>query len=549
MRSKVFSIFLPVFLSLLSGFLLVLAFPKYDLHMLAWVGLVPLLIALHGRSPMVGFFLCLICGVTFCTGIFLWMFEVPGYRFLHHFFIGFYLGPLFGLFGLGFNFIAKRWGITLAALIAPFLWVSLESIRSNLGFLTLPWALLAHSQYRCLPIIQISSITGAYGISFLIVMVNLALATLILAFFPRFVRYEPVPFFRPSRRTTISIVLGIAALTGIVFVYGHMILRKPVSEETVRISLLQGNINREMKANPKKHASFIMQKYADLTRESAQDQPRLIVWPEAATPGLVLMNNTLLKQLISLVRETGTHFLIGSSEYPKFEKNHSPGPMGTGNTALFFSPEGKILGQYLKIHLVPFGEYIPLKEIIPWPRFIVPEGKRSFDIPGKKFTLFEVDGARFGTIICWEIVFPGLFRQFVRNGASFMLNITNEGWFGDAALYQMLAISVFRAVENRVSVARAANTGISCIIGPYGKIIARVQNNNRDTLVEGYITGGIPLARQGTFYTRHGDIFAYISLIMTGIVIAIAFLKRKKRIIQSFQATELGPDDHSNHRI
>jgi apolipoprotein N-acyltransferase len=527
LRSKAFSVFLPIFSSLLSSFLLVLAFPKYDLYLLVWVGLVPLLIAIQGRSPIFGFLLCLICGVAFFTGIFLWMFEVPGYRFLHHIFIGFYLGPLFGLFGLAFNFIARRWGITRAALTAPFLWVSLEFIRSNLGFLTLPWALLGHSQYQCPPIIQLSSVTGAYGVSFLIVMVNSALTALILAFFPKLARYKPVPLFRLSRGATISIVLGTAVLTGLVVTYGHTILRKPVSEETVKTSLLQGNIDRVMKTNPRKHASFIMQKYADLTRKAVRDQPRLIVWPEAATPGFVLKNITLLTQLTSLVRETGTHFLIGSSEYPKFEKDYSPGPKGTGNTALFFSPKGKVLGQYLKIHLVPFGEYIPLEGIITWPRFIVPEGKRSFDVPGKQLTLFEVDGAKFGTIICWEIVFPDLFRQFVNNGANFMLNITNEGWFGEAALYQMLAISVFRAVENRISVARAANTGISCFIDPCGRIIAKVKNGSRDTLVEGYITRGIPLSRQRTFYTRHGDVFAYVSLFITGIVMALTFLRRK----------------------
>lgn len=528
LRSKAFRISLPIFSSLLSSFLLFLAFPKYDLYLLAWVGLVPLLIAIHGRRPIVGFLLCLLCGVAFYTGIFLWIFEVPGYRFLHHIFIGLYLGPLFGLFGFVFNFIARRWGVTLAALTAPLLWVSLEFIRSNLGFLTLPWALLAHSQYQCPPMIQLSSLTGAYGISFLIVMVNSAFTILILAFFPRPARYEPAPLFGPFMGTTVSIFLGTAVLTSLVFVYGQMTLRKPVSEKTLRTSLLQGNINREMKTNPQKYASFIMQKYADLTREAVRDQPRLIVWPEAATPGLVLMNTTLQKQLTSLVKETGTHFLIGSSEYAKFEKGPSSGSIGAGNTALFFSPEGKVLGQYLKIHLVPFSEYIPLTGVMPWPRFIVPEGKQTYEIPGKEFTLFQVNGAKFGTVICWEIVFPELFRQFVRDGANFMLNITNEGWFGEAAHHQMLAISVFRAVENRVSVARAANTGISCFIDPFGKIIGRVQNKNRDTLVEGYITGEIPLSRQGTFYTRHGDVFAYIALFITSIVITLTFLKAKR---------------------
>jgi apolipoprotein N-acyltransferase len=238
---------------------------------------------------------------------------------------------------------------------------------------------------------------------------------------------------------------------------------------------------------------------------------------------------SLTKQLTSLIKDTGTHFLIGSSEFSKFQRK-TVGPVKIGNAALFFSPEGEILGQYLKIHLVPFGEYIPLEGTLQWPDFIVPEGKEYHEIPGKEYTLFKLKEAKFGVVICWEHVFPELFRTFVTKGADFMLNITNEGWFGDtAAPHQMLAISVFRSVENKRAIARAANTGISCFIDPYGRITGRVRNNQKDTFVDGYLTEEIPLSSQITFYTMHGDILAYLCLAVTVIMTAVSLMKVKDR--------------------
>jgi apolipoprotein N-acyltransferase len=284
-----------------------------------------------------------------------------------------------------------------------------------------------------------------------------------------------------------------------------------------------------MKADPKKHATFIMQKYTDLTRQALEDHPDLVVWPEAATPGFVLKNMSLHQEITSLIKESKTHFIIGSSEYPKFVKPSSSNSKGIGNTALFFSPEGKVVGQYLKIHLVPFGEYVPYEGTIPWPGFVIPEGKRSYEIPGKEFTLFGIDGTKFGVIVCWEIVFPDLFREFVKRGANFMINITNEGWFGEtAAPYQMLMVNVFRAVENRIAVARAANTGISCFIDPYGRIDGRVSTNNKDIFVEGYLTSQVPLAHEKTFYTIYGDIFVYVIFSFAVLMIALTFSRRKK---------------------
>ena len=528
MRSNVIDIFFSIFASLLSAALLVLAFPPYDFSWLVWIALVPLLISGNGKNSIFSFLLWFLCGVAFFTGVFLWIFEVRGYRFHHHFFIGLYLGPLFGLFGLALSLIRKRLGIMWAYLAAPFLWTSLEYVRANLFFLSLPWAFLAHSQYQNLALIQIASISGAYGVSFLIVMVNAATAFLLLSLVHRFETSISRGRLLVSGGE-VGFVAGAAALMIIITLsYGYLTLSDPLVGKELKTTVIQGNINRTMKASPARHAEFIMAKYTSLTRSARADGADLIVWPEASTPGFVLTNLQLRSDILSLVRETKSYFVVGSSEYAKFMNVGGRKGRGTGNTALFISPEGRVLGQYLKIHLVPFGEHVPLEGKVPWPGFIVPEGKKSFEIPGKEYTLFEIKGARFGVVICWEIVFPELFREFVKRGADFMLNLTNEGWFGEtAAPYQMLSMSVFRSVENRISMARAANTGISCFIDPAGRVTGRVQKNGKDIFVDGYLTQGISLSPKQTLYTAYGDVFAYAVFGIAAGFVALAILPSK----------------------
>jgi apolipoprotein N-acyltransferase len=313
---------------------------------------------------------------------------------------------------------------------------------------------------------------------------------------------------------------------GLTFIYGETVLSRPADGKKIRISVIQGNIDKEMKRNTRKYAGIIMQKYTQLTHAALKENPDLVVWPEAATPGLVLKNLSLQQELVSLIKKADRHFLVGSSEYPKF--SHEPFDKNKfGNTALFFSPSGRLLRQHLKIFLIPFGEYIPYEDIIPWPEWIVPKGSRARDVPGKAFTIFELNNAKFGVVICSEGAFPNLFRKFVKEGANFMLNITNEGWFGESALYQKVAASVFRAVENRIALARATNTGISCFIDPTGRVYGRVQKNEIETFVDGYRTEDILLSENRTFYTIYGNIFAFVCLGVTTILILLSIIRRK----------------------
>jgi apolipoprotein N-acyltransferase len=502
---------MPILASALSGILQFMAFPSYDLALLGWVGLVPLFAGIQSKRPLHAFLLAWITGIVFFAGHFSWVFQIPGYKLFHHTLLIPYMGLFSAIFGLTFSFVEARRGLRTALFSTPLIWVSLEYVRANFGFLALPWAMLGHSQYQFPTVIQFASFTGAYGVSFLLVMINAVLFWV----FRAILKGERVPR---------SAVVVSALLTCLVLSYGYLETREPISTKTIRTAVIQSNISREMKANPKGHANFIIEKHEYFTRQATKDRPALIVWPEAATPGLVLKNVTLLNRMVSFIKETGSFFLIGSSEYPKFIRHTSQGPQGIGNTALLFSPEGKILEQYLKIHLVPFGEYVPYEGIVPWPEFIVPMENKSYEVPGKDYTLFEINTTKFGVLICWEIVFPNLFRQFVRKGADFMLNVTNEGWFGEtAAPYQLAAVCVFRAVENQVSLARAANNGISCFIDPYGRITGRVENHHKDIFVEGYLTQEVPLRNKESFYTAYGDVFVYFVLGITAIVIVLSF--------------------------
>jgi apolipoprotein N-acyltransferase len=514
-----------VSLAILSSLLLFFSFPKFDLQLLAWVGLVPLYWIIMQTRPWQAFFHSFLTGFLFFALVFGWILSVPNYRFIHHAIVCCYLALFFGIHGLAVNWVSGQLGLIATGLSAPAIWVTMEYLRSNLSFMALPWALLAHSQHGNLPVIQMASFTGAYGISFLIVLVNSAIYQIIrtrLGFPPT----------GPSR--TAKTILPVTALVLLILAltYGYQALSSPKEIRPIRISVLQGNIGQEKKGNPRAYGAHIMERYTELTRKAALDKPDLIVWPETATPGFILLNRPLMQQLKSLISETGAYFLIGTSEVSKFGRAE-PGPLKLGNAAVFLSPSGAVFGQYLKIRLVPFGEYIPLEKFIDWPHFIVSDPKKFREVPGNDYTLFPLGETRFGVVICWEHVFPDLFRTFVKNGANFMLNITNEGWFGDtAAPHQMLAISVFRAVENRCAIGRSANTGISCFIDHKGRVIGRVQNSaNKDTFVSGWLTGEIAPLNRKTFYTCHGDVFAFFCLSLSFLMLVVAWaLTRRRRL-------------------
>ena len=533
--AKVINLFLSLLAPALTGVLTVLAFPNYHFDWLAWIAFVPLLLRIRGRKPWEAFFMCWFCGVVFFLGITPWWIdEFQSVSIFATAFGYLYLGLYFALFGLFLSLILGR--IRLPLLIAAPIWVTFEYLRSNLSFLAFPWALLGHTQYLNLPIIQMASFTGVYGISFVIMLANGAIADLIVYWIEKGRQHKAVMLnlfqhlIKMTDDETLKHVQGdkqalycqyakcnpfygvliVFTIMAVLWLAGWISLLPPIpSGKSLSVAVVQGNIPQKIKWD-REYREQIISQYESLTEEAAKSKPQLIVWPEASTPGFVLNDHSLLRRMSSVMRRLKTYLLIGSAEYPKFSKTSSKLKLNRGNTALFFSPEGKVLGQYLKIRLVPFGEYVPYEESIPWPDFIVQKGKRNFDIAGNEATLFQVNGTQFGTLICWEVLFPDLTRNLVKKGANFVINITNEAWFGRIAFpYQMLSSCVFRAVENCVNLVRCANTGISCFIDPYGRVTGRVGNGGEDIFVSGTLAQKILISPPGTFYTRHGDLLVY----------------------------------------
>ncbi len=469
----------------LSSLLLVLSFPPFDLEPLAWVAFVPLFVALDGSRRRGAFLLGLLWGLLFFTGILYWIsYAVRTYGGLSlpvslsiNLLLLLYLSLYPALFAL---LIAGRPG----PLSIPLFWVSLEYLRGHL-FTGFPWALLGYSQWRFLHILQIADITGVYGISFIIILFNAGLFLLIA-------RRRYLPF----------LVAG--ALVLLALAYGHVRMgqvREALKDmEVVRVGVVQGNIPQGLKWN-EAYRDRTVRIYMEETRNLLEDSPHLVVWPETAIPFYLQTDRVYTPKILSMVREESLLLLTGS---PAFEMGKR---VRYYNSAFLLGREG-ILGRYDKIHLVPFGEYVPLRRVLFFADKLV-AGAGDFS-PGKGVKLLGKE--RFGVVICYEAIFPDLFRRFVRDGAGLMINITNDAWYGrTSAPYQHFSQAVLRAVENRVFLVRSANTGISGVVGPDGRVLVKTGIFERTSFVKEVGLRGSPL----TFYTRYGDLFAWLNLLFS----------------------------------
>jgi len=509
-----------LFPCLVSAILLILSFPNFSIWLFAWFAFVPVFFALKNKTLKESFLLFFITGLIFWAGTIYWLAHVtlPGTAILI-----LYLSLYFAVFGLIIRPFTRQ-STPFTLLFIPAVWVLLEYIRGFL-FTGFPWALLGYSQYLNLPAIQIASITGAWGVSFLVMFVNVSIVEIIWSW-----KNKKWPKLKPAI-ISLSLLLfltlgyGIYSLR-IVRVTGHK--TQDTRCAMLKISVIQGNIPQELKWD-QEYAKFIAGRYAALTKQAAIDKPDLIIWPEASIPGILGENDFIYQDISSLVESIKIPLLSGAVVYDQGKYFGS---------ALLFSASGEIIGRYDKLHLVPFGEYIPLRNALPFLQTIVPIGEIS---RGKEYTIFDgvkVSGCqsviRFAVLDCFEDVFPALSREFVKRGAGFLVNITNDAWYKKtSAPYQHLQASVFRALENRVYLARAANTGISGFISPTGKIISLVQDAaGKETFITGFDTKEIPLQdNPGSFYTKFGDFFipACILIIFYGIIFKIRKKKNSKR--------------------
>jgi apolipoprotein N-acyltransferase len=485
-----------------AAFLLALAFPRTDWALTPWLVVTPLLVVAAMTPPRVAFWWGLLYGGVFFVILLRWLnftfrvySTIPGpLVFIPTLLLAGYCAFWIGGVAWAVSRVAARWSIGPALALTPFFWVAGEWLRGHLfgGF---PWGTIAYSQYLHLGVIQIAELTGVHGVSFVILAVNAALAGCLLL----------------TWRRAVAGVAAAGVLVAATLVFGSARLGEPPPPATARVTIMQPSIEQPLKWEAR-HTRETLAIYFALTRQAAAERTQLIVWPETAAPTILRHDAGLVAQLTSVAAELEVPLLIGSIDA-------AGNPPRFRNTAFLLTEQG-IVGRYDKIHLVPFGEFIPLSGVIGfvrgWAEFI------SELEPGTRTVVFQGPPAPYGVVICYEGIFPDLVRNFVRDGARLMVNMTNDAWFGrTSGPEQHLSMYPFRAIEHRVSVVRAANTGVSAFIAPSGQITRRLNLFQR-----GLLTETVPLRVGKTLFTRLGD---WPGLLAVGVSAAVLMLTRPRR--------------------
>lgn len=498
----------PTACALLSGLLLVLCFPHASLSLLALVALAPLVasICLPRSRPRV-FFLGYITGLIFFAGTCSWIYDVM--RAYGHlpvaaaggvlllFVVAFAL--FFGFFTLLVGELARRWQL-LALAAVPFAWVAVEWLRTYVFFGGFPWNLLGYAVVAHPAWIQPAAYTGVYGISFLVAAINTLIAGYWLA---------------PSPRRA-----GLLAAVLVVLAGGELWFWTLPAFPTDRTALLvQTNLPQQeefdsawVRNHPDEMAA-LEQMTLEAVRRAPDPGPDLVVWPEVPVSIYFHLDPAIRGRFLQLAQATRSHLILGIIDYRADEDDGRQYPF---NSAVLLSSSGRFVAQYDKVHLVPFGEYLPLGD---WLDFLGPlVAEVSAFRPGSGAAVLPAEDVRLGAFICFEAVFPALVRRFPQQGAELLVNISNDGWFGrSAAAGQHLNMARMRAVETRRFLLRATNTGITAVIDPLGRVVAEAPTHVRATLTAGYA-----YRSQQSFYVLNGDWFAALCALLT-----LAALARK----------------------
>jgi apolipoprotein N-acyltransferase len=476
---------------------------------MAWIALIPFLLSLYNKSPKQAFKAGLFFGIPYFFGTLYWIYHsinhYGGISFLGSISIVILLCLFLSLYPAIFAFL---FSLTIrktqlpALLIAPIFWVVLEFLRTYI-FTGFPWSSIGYSQYQFLTIIQIADITGIYGVSFIVVAVNGALSDLFLLK----QRTKDMPLF-PLSYTLIGFVFLIA-LVGTTLIYGQMKLREQRAGKNIRVGIIQGNIEQDRKWNPD-YQDAVMATYKELTLKAAEASPSVIVWPETAVPFFFMADKTYSENLIEFQKKLNSYLIFGSI----LVRGKEGSQYLLTNSAVVLDESGKVTYTYDKIHLVPFGEYVPLQKILFFINKLV-IGIGDY-VQGKYHLRAETPYGSFAPLICYEIIFPGLVRKFYSNGGDFMVNITNDAWFGKTSgPYQHFSMAVFRAIENRKPIIRAANTGVSGFIDSNGRIISQT-----DLFQKAVLTEDIKTDSTISFYSKYGDLFSYGCMVFSILLLA-----------------------------
>ncbi len=476
--------------------------------MFGWFALVPLFVALFAQRTLRGFLLALTAGVCYFSGTLYWITNVmanygdmpfaaaAGINAL----LILYQSAYLAVFGALFARVSRIGGERLL-LAAPLLWVAFEYARAHFlsGF---PWVLLGYSQAPVLPIAQLASIVGVFGLSLLVAAINASIAYALIASGRRSAR----PFIPFAAMTAVVVVV---ALWGSLRIGRGVLLTQGAA---VRVGLIQGNVAQEDKVDDRRSRG-IYAAYLQMTRQAIFQGAQFVVWPESSTPFMFEDDRAAAEELRRIAREARVAVLLGTDQVERSQ------PPKYYNGAVMVDADGNTAATYQKMHLVPFGEYVPARQLFFFvPRIV--DAISDFS-SGVEPRLLPVGEHRVNTSICYEVVYPDLVRRFVNDGSELLTTITNDAWFGPtSAPYQHFAQASMRAIENGRFLVRAANTGISGIVDPYGRTVAA-----SGLFEPAVIVGNARFLQTVTPYMRIGDAVAYASILSAA---ALLILVRRR---------------------
>ncbi len=516
-------------LVIISGILTALAFPTVfgDIHVpnlgfLAWFSLAPLFFVIKDKGPRASFLWTFLCAAVYYGISLYWLYKAlntyghlspvvsVAVMVLLIAVISAYiaLAPMLASFVEARTKISRFWTI-------PIFWVALEFARNYLPCNGFPWGNITNTQFAFLPIIQMTDITGIFGLTYIMILVNCACGFLIIPYWRRC----DAPATR-SAKLMFATLLVVAAL-----IYGYWriydVTKRQEGWPSVRAAVLQGNIPQGEKWIAGAEAAQI-EPYADFTKLLVNGGANLIVWPEASYPWIVAEGEAKLNpELIGTgkTREDKNPFVLLGALTSNMKGN---GKRDLSNSMLLLDKNGDIAGRYSKTHLVPFGEYVPARKFLFFAKKLVaPIGNFK---PGESVQPVATDSYQVGGLICYEDIFPEIAAGQTGNGANILAVITNDAWYGrSSAAFQHLAISVFRAVENRRWMVRSANSGVSAVVDAAGRIISRT-----DIFEKGMIVSNVKLGEGLSLYTRLGNWFAWVCVAMGVVFLGVACYDNKR---------------------
>lgn len=487
-------------LTAISAVLIILSFPPFNkTGFLAYVALVPLFLAIERtRTPFrIGMF----CGIIYFYGLAYWVALADVVLIPVSVLMVLYLS----LYPAVFSFLLHKLWIRSKLpliLVAPIVWVMVE-YGMALTDMAFPWLLMGYTQNKPLSLLQFISFTGIWGLSFLVIFINTLIFTII----------------KHYRKKKVSLIAGISILLALIIpiIYGISVLNAdhPV-EKKANVAVLQANLPQNVKwLDP--YEAYAINAYLSLSHSIAKnDTLDLIVWPETAAACNLRYKPRYIAQIQKTIQEIRVPMLLGTLD----QEWVSDEDYCDYNSAFFFAESGYLTQKFEKIKLVPFSERFPYDDKIPKFRDLK-LGSSDF-CKGDEQTIFQIEDFKFSAEICFEVVFPDFTRKYVLNDADFLVNITNDAWWlNTSGPYQHASIVKFRAIENRVSIARAANTGVSFFVDPFGRETGIIP-----LFEKGASKAELPVLAERTFYTKHGDWLPRCCGIGTLILIVIAILKK-----------------------